>query len=66
MGVIVKLDEENQDKAKEEVLKMFTEEVEKFSLYMGTLPAEGGGGVLSSAEKALVKSYLVFKYRGKG
>lgn len=64
--MIVKVDEEDQDKPKEELLKMFTEEVEKFSLYMGTLPAGGGGGVLSSAEKALVKSYLVFKFREKG
>jgi hypothetical protein len=63
-GVILKVDEEHDDRPKEEILQLFDEEVEKFSSYMASLTGVGGGP-LGRGEKVLIKSYLVAKFSGK-
>lgn len=65
MAVTLKI-EGQENLSKEDALRVFDEEVEKFSSYMANLPANTlGAGPLSTGERALVKSYLVAKYRGK-
>jgi len=55
------LDDEHKDKSKEELSKLFDEEIEKFSIYMSTIGDWKSVGPLNQQEKALIKSYIVFK-----
>lgn len=48
---------------KEVLSKEFDEDIERFSQYMSNLPDWKVAGALADWEKALVKSYLVFKHK---
>lgn len=60
----LQLSDEHRAKAPEEVLKLFDEEIEKFSKYMTTIGDWRSVGALNAQERALLKSYLVHKHRG--
>lgn len=51
--------------AKEEALKEIDAEVEKFSNFMSTLEDARARGALNNPEKALLRTFLVQKLRGK-
>ncbi len=48
--------------SKDEVLTAFDQEIEKFSKYMAALESPGAGA-LNNPEKALLKTFLVFKHK---
>lgn len=50
---------------KEEVLKLFDIDVEDYSRFMAQLEDQRARGALSNPEKALIKTFLVQKYRGR-
>lgn len=50
---------------KEELSKLFDEEVEKFDREMAKLSPDRGGGPLSKIEKMLIKTYLIQKVTGR-
>lgn len=56
---------EHREKPKEELSALFDEEVERFSKYMGSLKDFKAAGSLSKMERALVKTYLIFKMKEK-
>ena len=50
---------------KEEALKVIDAEVEKFSNFMAALEDPRARGALNNPEKALLRTFLVQKLRGK-
>ena len=50
---------------KEEVLQHVEADVEAFSAFMATLEDARARGALSNPEKALIRTYLIQKSRGK-
>lgn len=64
MALSLSFPPEYASRPKEEVLKLFDEEVEKFSAFMDNVGDWRSRGALSKSEKALIKTYLVHKYRG--
>lgn len=65
MDVKVQLAEAHEGKSKEEKSSVLDVEVERFSQYMAGLADPMTNGPLNNPERALVKSYLVFKLAGK-
>ena len=65
MAVVVTLQPEVAAEDKDAVLKELDDEVESFSQFMGTLGDWRSSGPLSRPEKALIKTYLVHKVRGR-
>jgi hypothetical protein len=63
--VIVKLEEGVVVDDQPTVLALLDEEIERFSSYMAALPDSRAAGKLINPEKALLKTYLVAKIRGK-
>lgn len=63
--VILKLSDEHEPKTKEEKLKIFQEEVERFSYWLANLSDFKAQGALNNPEKALLMTYLIQKYNGK-
>ena len=63
--VIVGLAQEHSTKSQGEVLSLLDEEVARFSSFMAQLGDSRAQGPLNNPEKALVKTYLVAKLRGK-
>jgi len=63
--VTLELAEEHRSKTKEEVLTLLDDEVVRFSTYMARLEDSRARGPLGNGEKALVKTFLVAKLRGK-
>jgi hypothetical protein len=47
------------------VLPLLDEDIERFSQYMASLPDSRAAGPLINPERALLKTYLVAKLRGK-
>jgi hypothetical protein len=62
--VILKLAEEHASKTKEEISRIFDEEVERFSRYMATIGDWRAVGVLNNGERMLIKTFLVQKFSG--
>jgi len=63
IGIAVK-SEHVEPVPKEELLKMFDQEIEDFSKFMAHLPDVKGQGPLTTPEKMIMKTYLVHKYKG--
>lgn len=61
----LELANEHAEKPKEELSVLFDEEVERFSNYMANLGDFKAAGSLSKMEKALVKTFLIFKLKEK-
>jgi hypothetical protein len=57
--------EEHKDKPQEEMSELLDKEVENFSAFMATIGDWKTVGPLNSAERALIKTYLVQKLTGK-
>lgn len=55
------IDEDNTDRSG--ILTIFDKEIEEFSEYMKTLSLDNMGGELTKAERTLIKTYLVAKFR---
>jgi hypothetical protein len=55
---------ENHIPEKDEIFSILDSDITAFSNYMAQLP-EPGAGALNNPEKALLKTYLVGKIRGK-
>lgn len=51
--------------SKEEQSKVLDEEVEAYSQWLAALPDSRAAGAMNSAEKALIKTYLIQKLTGK-
>lgn len=64
-SIDMKLPEEFETKSKEEQLALLDDEITRFSTFMANLPDSRARGALSNPEKALLKSYLVAKIRGR-
>ena len=64
-NIVLKLADEHANKSKEELSKLFDEEVERFSEYMATIGDWRSVGPLNKMEKTLIKTYLVQKFTGK-
>jgi hypothetical protein len=62
--VTLTLDPKFERASSEDVLKMFDEEVERFSKFMEGLSTNMGGALIPQ-EKVLLKTYLVHKHRGR-
>lgn len=63
--VIVKLAEGKNPESQEEVLPLLDAEISLFSEYMSKLPDTRAAGPLIGPERALLKTYLVAKIRGR-
>jgi hypothetical protein len=63
--VTIVLDPKINPENKEEVLRVFEEEVERFSKFMDGLTQSSAGGPLLPQERVLLKTYLVHKHRGR-
>lgn len=63
--VIVDLTEEHSSKSKEEKSELLEKELDSFSSYMEKLDNKWFQGRLIPQERALLKSYLVWKLSGK-
>jgi hypothetical protein len=63
--VIVKLAEGKSTENQDEVLPLLDQEIERFSTYMSNLPDARAAGPLINPEKAILKTYLVAKLRGR-
>lgn len=64
-AVNVVLDPQFEGKSQDEILRLFDEEVELFSKFMESLATRSlHGGALINAERVLLKTYLVARYRG--
>ena len=57
------LAEAHKGKAPQELLVLFDEEIERFSAFMDKLTDWRAQGALSGPEKALIKTYIVHKFR---
>lgn len=55
---------EVEEREKDDVLKVFDEDIERFSRYMAELDSPARGA-LNNPERALLKTYLVAKLREK-
>jgi hypothetical protein len=63
--ITIQLAPEHQNKSKEELSKLFDEEIERFSQYMSKLGDWRAAGPLADFERTLIKTYLVQKHLGK-
>lgn len=63
--VIVRLAEGRDVEKQDEVLPLLDAEIERFSRYMAGLADSRAAGPLINPERALLKTYLVAKIRGK-
>lgn len=63
--IILTLDAVHEQKSKEEKLKVFEEEVSRFSNWLANLSDFKAQGPLSNPERALLLTYLLQKYNGK-
>jgi hypothetical protein len=63
--VIFAMKEEHAGKTKEEQSALLDLEVQAFSDWFATLSPSQGGGVLTKAERMLVKTYMVQKLSGR-
>ena len=61
--VTLKLAEEHASKPKSEQSRVLDDEVERFSQYMSSLGDWKARGHLISQERALIKTYLIFKLK---
>lgn len=59
------LDPKFEGKSQDEVLAVFDQEVERFSAFMAGVGDWRAKGALNNPEKALLKTYLVQKHRGR-
>lgn len=64
-AVSLMISEDDQKKTPEEQLALLDQEVDAFSNFMATLGDSRARGALSHPERALVKTYLVAKIRGR-
>jgi uncharacterized protein YjgD (DUF1641 family) len=63
MNIIIKWSDNYEDKPKEELSMYLDNEIEKFSQYMEKLSDLKAAGVLHPLEKAIVKTYLIYKLK---
>lgn len=61
--VTLKLSEGLEGKTKDELNKVLDDEVESFSKYMASLGDWKARGHLIASERALIKTYLIFKLK---
>jgi hypothetical protein len=64
-NIELKLDPKYDGKTQEEVLAAVNEDIEVFSNFMANLPDWRASGALSNAEKALIRTFIVHKLKGR-
>lgn len=64
-NIELKLDPKYDGKTKEEILVAVDEDVEVFSNFMASLPDWRAQGALSNSEKALIRTFIVHKLKGR-
>lgn len=64
-NIELKLDPKYDGMVKEEVLKAIDEDIEAFSDFMAKLGDWRANGALSNPEKALIRTFIVHKLKGR-
>lgn len=64
-NIELKLDPKYDGKTKEELLAAVNEDIEVFSNFMANLPDWRANGALSNPEKALIRTFIVHKLKGR-
>lgn len=64
-NIELKLDPKYDGKTKDEILKAVDEDIEVFSNFMANLPDWRAQGALSNSEKALIRTFVVHKLKGR-